>query len=70
MRNFSNKTLLYTVALLVIVIAFLLLGGASWAQGMFHGNKSISFGNLEWVQILISLVIGFVIGLLYSRRRW
>ena len=70
MRKFSNSTLLYVVALLIIVVFFLLLGGASWAQGMFHGNKSINFGNLAWMQILIGLVIGFVIGILYSRRRW
>lgn len=70
MRKFSNSTLIYVVALLIIVVFFLLLGGASWAQGMLQGNKSMNFGNLEWIQILIGIVIGFVIGLLYSRRRW
>ncbi|MBA4410557.1 MAG: hypothetical protein Q8S54_04515 [Bacteroidota bacterium] len=70
MRRISNTTLLYVVALLVIVVAFLLLGGASWAKGMFHGNKMMSMDNLNWVQILISLAIGFVLGLFYSRRRW
>ncbi|HAQ21404.1 MAG TPA: hypothetical protein DCR40_19570 [Prolixibacteraceae bacterium] len=70
MRNISNKTLLYVVALLVIVVAFLLLGGTNWLKGMSDGNKMISMNNLNWVQILISLVIGFVLGLFYSRRRW
>lgn len=69
MRKFSNSTLLYVVALLIIVVFFLLLGGASWAQGMFKGNKSMNFGNLEWIQILIGIIIGFIIGLVYSRRR-
>lgn len=70
MRRISNKTLLYIVALLIIVVAFLLLGGSQWTRGMMHGNSSMSMDNLNWIQILISLIIGFVLGLLYSRRRW
>ena len=71
MRKISNQTLLYTVAILVIVVIFLLMGGSHWAGGMMHGNRSMSMDNLNWLQILISLGIGFVLGLLYSRRkRW
>ncbi|MDP2889428.1 MAG: hypothetical protein Q8P34_10780 [Bacteroidota bacterium] len=65
MRKFSNNTLLYVVAILAIVVAFLLLGGGSFMKG----NSSLGLGNLKWIQILISLAIGFGLGLLYSRRR-
>lgn len=65
MRKFSNNTLLYAVAILVIIVAFLLLGGGS----MLKGNGSLGLENLKWLQILISLAIGFGLGLLYSRRR-
>jgi len=65
MRKFSNNGLLYVVVILVIVVAFLLLGGGSFMQG----NRSLGLGNLKWLQILISLAIGFGLGLLYSRRR-
>ena len=65
MRKFSNNTLLYAVAILVIIVAFLLLGGGS----MLKGNRSLGLENLKWLQIFISLAIGFGLGLLYSRRR-
>jgi hypothetical protein len=65
MRKFSNNTLLYAVAILVIIVAFLLLGGGS----VLKGNRSLGLENLRWLQILISLAIGFGLGLLYSRRR-
>jgi len=70
MRRLSNTTLTYLVALLVIVVAFLLLGGGPWVKGMMHGGGSMGMGNLNWIQIVISLGIGFVLGLLYSKRRW
>jgi len=70
MRRISNNSLLYIVALLIVVVAFLLLGGSQWARGMMHGNGSMSMASLNWVQILISLVIGFVLGIFYSRRKW
>lgn len=71
MRKISNQTLLYTVAVLVVVVVFLLMGGSHWASGMMHGNRSMNMDNLNWLQILISLAIGFVLGVLYSRRkRW
>ncbi|HEX7585967.1 MAG TPA: hypothetical protein VF373_14860 [Prolixibacteraceae bacterium] len=71
MRGISRTTLIYLIALLVIVVAFLLLGGVSWLTGMMHGGRSMSMDNFNWLQILISLGIGFVLGLLYSsRRKW
>ncbi len=66
----TNKTTLYIVAIAVIIIAFLLLGGVHWTQGMMHGNRSMGMAHLNWVQIIISLGIGFVLGLLAGRRKW
>jgi hypothetical protein len=68
--NSKNRSLLYIIAFLVIVIAFILLGGGDWLKGMTHRNRSIGMGNLQWIQIIISLGIGFVIGLVVGKRRW
>lgn len=65
----TNKTVYYIIALLVIVIAFLLLGGGPWIKGLANANGSNSMANLHWAQILIGAVIGFLIGIMVSRRR-
>jgi hypothetical protein len=66
----NNSTAVYIIAIVVIIVAFLLLGGGPWVRGMMHGNGSMSTSHLNWVQILISLVIGFLLGLLAGRRKW
>lgn len=70
MTQLSGKSLTYVIALLVIVVAFLLLGGSQWTTGMMHGGKTMELNDLKGVQIVFSLAIGFVIGLIYSRRKW
>jgi hypothetical protein len=69
-RITTNRTAFFFIALLVIIVAFLLLGGVPWIKGMTHEGRSITVANLNWAQILISLVIGFVLGLLVGRRKW
>jgi H+/Cl- antiporter ClcA len=70
-RLFGNhSTAIYIIAIVVIILAFLLLGGGQWLRGMMHGNGSIGISHLNWAQILISLVIGFLLGLLAGRRKW
>jgi hypothetical protein len=54
----------------VIIGAFLLLGGGSWMTGMMHRGGSMGAVHLNWVQILISLGLGFILGLVASRQRW
>jgi len=66
----ETQTMYYLVAVAVIVIAFLLLGGVPWIKGMGHGNGSMVMTNLRWGQILISLGLGFLLGWLASRRKW
>ena len=69
-RITSNKTALYLIAIVVILVAFLLLGGGPWMRGMMHGSGSAGIGQLNWVQIIISLVLGFLLGLVVSKRKW
>jgi hypothetical protein len=64
----ASNTAIYLIAILVIIIAFVLLGGGPWLRGMIHGNYSYGFYSLNWTQILISLGIGFLIGWLVARR--
>lgn len=66
----TNKTVLYLAAFAVIIVAFLLLDGGTWIKGMMHGNRSMSMANLSWVQILISLGLGFLAGWIVARRTW
>ena len=58
------------VAIAIIVIAFLLLGGTSWLKEMGNSSGSMGMTNLHWGQILISLGLGFLLGWLASRRKW
>jgi hypothetical protein len=66
----ANRTVLYIIAIAVIIVAFMLLGGGPWMTGMMHRGRSMGTVQLNWVQILISLGIGFLLGLLASRRKW
>jgi hypothetical protein len=70
-RITTNTTALYLIAIVVIIVAFLLLGGGPWIKGMMHhGGRSMGMAQLNWVQILISLAIGFLIGIFVGRRKW
>jgi len=66
-RVSANTTVLYFIGVVVIVVAFLQLGGGAWVKGILHGNQSMASWN--WVQILVSLAIGLVIGWGIARRR-
>ena len=63
----ETRIIYYVVAIAVIVIAFLLLGGGPWLKGMGHGNSTMGMSTLHWGQILIGMVLGFVLGLISSR---
>jgi hypothetical protein len=67
----TNSTALYIIALIVIVVAFILLGGGPWMRETFHmhGGRSISMSNWNWTTILICLGLGFLIGWAVTRRR-
>ncbi|HAF27881.1 MAG TPA: hypothetical protein DCG75_02435 [Bacteroidales bacterium] len=68
MRRISkNQTLVYVIAIAVIVVAFLLLGGGHWMNGMSYRSN---MNHWNWTQIIISMAIGFVIGLFVAKRKW
>jgi hypothetical protein len=67
MSRTSNRTVAYIIAVVVVIVAFLLLGGKNWMAGAMQGGGSM--GNLNWVQILISFVLGFLLGVVVSKRR-
>jgi hypothetical protein len=70
-RIAHTNTTLYLIALIVIIIAFLLLGGGTWMREMthMHGGRSINIANWNWTTILICLGLGFVLGWAAFRRR-
>ena len=66
----ETRTIYLVVAIAVIVIAFLLLGGGPWMARLGNGHSSMGMSNLHWGQILISLGLGFLLGWIASRRKW
>jgi hypothetical protein len=66
----ESRTIFYVVAIAVVVIAFLLLGGVPWLHGLGHGNGPMRMTNMHWGQIVISLGLGFLLGWIYFRRKW
>jgi hypothetical protein len=65
-----NTTALYIIAIVVIIVFFLLLGGGAWLKGVSHAGRSMGLVHWNWVQILISIGIGFLLGILASKRKW
>jgi hypothetical protein len=67
----ANSTALYLIAFVVIVAAFLLLGGGSWIKEVthFHASRSLGIEHWNWVQILVSLGIGLLLGWAIAKRR-
>ncbi len=59
----------YLIVFLIIVVAFLLLGGVEWAKGILGGGGLSGTANLQWIQIFIGLGVGFLLGFLAGRRR-
>jgi hypothetical protein len=69
-RKIANT--IATVMLLMMVV--LVIGDCTSDDSMTNGSISIGLDNLKWVQILISLGIGFLLGyvfnyLLFLRRK-
>jgi hypothetical protein len=66
----KNSTAVYIIiTVVIIVVAFLLLGDRNSLRGMMHGNGQVVITRLNWGQILIGAGIGFLLGLLVGRRR-
>jgi hypothetical protein len=58
------KAALYFIAFAAVIVA------CDTEQGMMHGgDRSMYMGNWNWIQILISLCLGFLLGYLVFRRK-
>jgi hypothetical protein len=67
----SNTTAYYIIAVLIVIVVFFLLDGTTWLKGLSHGRGGHSgMGNIQWVQVLIGLAIGFLLGLFAGKRKW
>jgi hypothetical protein len=66
----SNTAVVYFLVTVVIVMAFLLLDGVTWIKGMTHTGNSIGMANWNWVHIIVSLGLGFLLGLIVAKRKW
>ena len=69
MSTRRNMAVIYILAIVVVVMAFFMLGGGPWIRGIASGNRTMSMSNLHWGQILISLGLGFLLGWIVSRRK-
>jgi hypothetical protein len=65
----TNTTVIYFIAFMVIVVAFLLLGGGTWVKEMIHESKSLHIVNWDWIEILVGFGLGFLLGLVVSMRK-
>ena len=60
----SIKKVLFFTAFVAVLVA------CDTQQGMMHGGgSSMNMGNWNWIQILIGIIFGFLLGYLFARRR-
>jgi hypothetical protein len=60
----SIKKVLFFIAFATVLVA------CDTQQGMMHGGgSSMNMGNWNWIQILIGIILGFLLGYLFARRR-
>jgi len=62
MRSISRQTLLILASVLFFVLVFMNIDQS-------QADLSISMNNLNWLQIPISLAIGFLVGMAFSKER-
>jgi uncharacterized membrane protein len=65
----SNTLIIYILVAVAVIVLVIWLAGGTTFNGRFHGNHTYISTGWNWIQILISLAIGFVLGILFSRRR-
>jgi hypothetical protein len=63
--------MLISIKKVLFFIAFAaVLEACDTQQGMMHGGgSSMNMGNWNWIQILIGIILGFLLGYLFARRR-
>lgn len=68
----SIKRIAMTITQTLCFIAIVVLMAACDNDfGMMRINRSMNMDHLNWIPILVSFGIGFILGMLFSkRRRW
>ena len=66
----NTTAVYYVLAVVAVIVIFLLLDGGQWLKGMMHGSGSTGMAQLNWVQILVSLGLGFLLGIIVAGRKW
>jgi uncharacterized membrane protein len=66
----NKKTRYIILAIAVILVAILLFNGGHWMHGMGNHRGFSNMAYINWTQVLISLIIGVVIGLFVAKRKW
>ncbi|MDY0282451.1 MAG: hypothetical protein RBR35_18035 [Salinivirgaceae bacterium] len=67
--KFANKTLIYVVIILVVAALLIWFYNDPSTHRMVPWNHSFIGVSWNWTQILISLGIGFLLGVLFSKRK-
>ncbi|NQU32821.1 MAG: hypothetical protein HQ521_06265 [Bacteroidetes bacterium] len=65
----SRQLILYIIAIVGIVALVVWLSGGRSFNGMMIGNHTFILSGWNWVHILISIAIGFVLGIAFSKRK-
>ena len=68
-RLTPDTKIIFFIGITAVVVAFLEFGGEAWIKGMIYGNQMTGMANWNWVHILISICLGFLIGMLVYKRR-
>lgn len=69
-KKVTTNGAIYLLIALFIVIVFLLAGGIPWINGMMNTGSSMHMVGLNWLQIGIGLIVGFLLGIIVGRRAW
>ena len=67
----KSRRMLTPIKKVLFFIAFAaVLVTCDTQQGMMHGGgSSMNMGNWNWIQILIGIILGFLLGYLFARRK-
>jgi len=65
-RITANKKVLFLIGFVIIAVAFLQFGGQPWIKGLIEGIKTVGMAHWNWIHMLITLCLGFLIGMLVT----
>jgi H+/Cl- antiporter ClcA len=66
----TRSSIQYLIAFVVIILAFMLLGGSQWFNNFAQGSRLNVVAGWNWAEILISLCLGFLLGVVVTKKNW